>query len=677
MFEVFNAGSGIKNLLFSSRPGDSLLNFLSGFLANAISHVSGPKKVLHKRIIYGKTSKTNNLAKTHHRPFISTFGIMDLMLTIPILLTIIVTVAAAVLLFSELLRPDLVALIVMLVLGLSGTVSHDEVFAGFSGSAVMTILGISIISHGLYQTGVTHWLGRWMSKVGGKSEKRLVLIIMLTSATVSLFMNNIAAVGVLLPAVLGLSRYSRVSPRRVLMPLAFGTTLGGMATLLTTSNIVVSGALRDAGYKPFGLLDFFPTGGPVALVGILFMVTIGISLIPRGESAERQNESQHLPEELSNLYHLAEDLVEIQVLAGCPLAGRTIAEAQWACETGLNILAIRREDSMWAAVTPQDNVYEHDHLLAQGEPSSTLFEQLHLKLLQRQDLLGIFSNGTMTLAEMILTPHSRLIGRSLQDLKFREKYGLDVVALWRKSLPVRCAFSETKLQFGDALLVQGSVQRIHDAGENQDLVLLEEDPDAIRRPNKRLLAMLLTITTLVVASTGLLPVAEVALAGAVLMIITGCLNLNEAYQAIEWKVIFLIAGMWPLSTAIRETGLAELVVKGVFNHPETVIPLIAAAAIILMAFILTQFMSGQVASLVLAPLAISAAVRLGVDPRGLAMGVALGCSLAFATPFGHPVNIMVMTPGGYRFKDYLRVGTPLTLLAFFMILAGLHWIWGI
>ncbi|MRR32608.1 hypothetical protein EG834_20280, partial [bacterium] len=260
---------------------------------------------------------------------------------------------------------------------------------------------------------------------------------------------------------------------------------------------------------------------------------------------------------------------------------------------------------------------------------------------------------------------------------FREKYQINVLAMWRESQPISSDIAGLALKFGDALLVQGSADRIHLLRGETDLLLLEEDPDAVRKPHKRATAAILMALTLGAAATGILPVAEVVIAGAILLILTGCMSLNDAYQSIEWKAIFLIAGMWPLSTAIRETGLAENIIQTTLNHLGSVSPFAVAALLIGFAFLLTQVMSGQVAALVLAPLALSAANFVNADPRGMALAVGLGCSLAFATPFGHPVNIMVMSPGGYKFKDYLRVGTPLTLIAFMGLLAGLHWLWGL
>jgi len=265
----------------------------------------------------------------------------------------------------------------------------------------------------------------------------------------------------------------------------------------------------------------------------------------------------------------------------------------------------------------------------------------------------------------------------LKEIAFRDRFGLTVLALWRAGKPIQCALNDERLQFGDAMLVQGTARRIHLLRSEQDLVLMEEDPDAVLNPRKAALAGGITLTTLAVASFTSLPTSIVVFTGAVLVLLTGCLNMNEAYRSIEWKVIFLIAGMWPLSTAIGNTGLADLTINKIFSLTGDIPPLAAAAVFLILAFGFTQIMTGQVASLVLAPLALSAAAPLGLAPQPLAIAVALGCSLAFATPFGHPVNLMVMGPGGYTTRDFLRIGLPLTVLVGLAILAGLHWIWGV
>ncbi len=594
----------------------------------------------------------------------------------PALFTLIVTLIAAVLLITEKLRPDLAALLVLAALGLSGVVTPAETFAGFGGSAVMTIVAISIISEGLRQTGVTRSLGRWMYRLAGASESRQILVAVLTAAGLSLVMNNIAAVGVLLPAVMTLARRGKIAPSRLMMPLAYGTVLGGMATLLTTANLIVSGALRDAGQEPFGLLDFLPIGGPIVLIGTLYMLTLGRKLMPQ-PGGSNETLPQQLHQTLSRLYGLDQNLHEIEVLETSPLAGRSIAAGRWAQTAHLRILSLTRGERVVLAPDAEEIVQIGDRLLTQGIPDLPLLEGLGLRQRQgKHESLEVTDAG-ITLAELIITPHGALAGRSLQQVDFRENYNLNVLGIWREGQPIQEHLAELKLRVGDALLVQGEAARLQQLHHHPDLVLLEEDPDAASRPRKFKLALVIALATLVLAALDLFPIAVVVFAGAGLLMVAGCLDMNDAYRAIEWKAVFLIAGMWPLSTAIRTTGLADQAIQGLLSVLGHTAPLALALALILVALLITQIMSSQVAALVLAPLALVAAQQVGADPRALGMAVALGCSLCFPTPFGHPVNIMVMTPGGYAFRDYLRVGLPLTVIVIGAILLGLKVFWGL
>ncbi len=592
------------------------------------------------------------------------------------LLTLLITLIAAVLLISDRVRADLMGLIIMVVLGLSGLVTPAETFAGFSGSAVMTILGISIISEGLRQTGVALWLGNWMRRLGGKNEIRLILVTMLVAAGLSLFMNNIAVVGVLFPATMAVARRTRVPAGKLLMPLAYGTALGGMATLLTTSNIVVSGMLKDNGLEPFGLLDFLPLGLPVVAVGVLYMLLWGRRLLPAAPNRGEQQQEQ-LNQRLETLYNLRNTISEVRVLAGCPLAGMRLADMGWALQTRTTILGILRNGQAILAPGPEETLQVGDRLFVQGQISAEIMEAQCLQREVHSAEPSLVSNENITLAELVISPHSSLIGRTLKEIRFRDKYHLNVVAVWRSGDAISSGLSDLKLRFGDALLVQGLASVIHAMTDHSDLLLLEENPDAVLKPGKLWLALAIMVVTLGIATLGYLPVAQVVLAGAVLMLLTGCLTMNDVYKNLEWKAIFLIAGMWPLSTAIMSTGLADVVGVALIQHLGFAAPWVIAAVLIGVGLLLTQVMSGQVAALVIGPLALAAASQLQVDPRAMAMGVALSCSLSFPTPLGHPVNLMVMGSGGYRFRDFLRIGTPLTILIVGVILAGLILYWGI
>lgn len=589
------------------------------------------------------------------------------------IITLMITIVAAILLISELLRPDLVAMLVLVSLVITGVVSSGEVFSGFSGSAVITILGISVISEGLRQTGVTRSIGQVMHRLAGNAEKRLVAVVTSTSALVSMVMNNIAAVGVILPAALTLARRGRFSPSRLLLPLAYGVSLGGMATLLTTANLIFSNALRDAGYKPFGMLDFLPVGGVVMAAGILFLILFGQTLLlQHRESVSRLPQQVHAS--LFRLYGLQQRLSRYQLLEASPFVGKTLNESGFARKTGLRLLSITQNDQRILAPTPQDMLRAGASLIVTGFPAADLEEYGLIKTEREINSEDITSAGVV-LIELLVSPHGDLPGLTFDEARLDERYGINVIGIWRDGKSSEDPIRRLKIKEGDALLVQTSYDRIPRIQEGRDLLLLEDDPDAALRPKKFLTALIITTISLIVAASGLITVPAAVISGAVMMLLFGCLNMDAAYSSVEWKAIFLIAGMWPLSIAIRSTGLADHAIEFTLRMLGE-IPLIWIILVIsLAALLLTQITGGQVAALIMAPISIATAQSLGISPYGLAMAAALSCSLSFPTPYGHPVNIMVMTPGGYHFKDYLRVGLPLTILSLILIIVGARFVY--
>ena len=582
------------------------------------------------------------------------------------------------LLIGNWLRPDLVALLVLVTLGVSGLVSPEAALAGLSGSAVVTILGISIIAEGLRQTGVAYRLGQQMKRLAGGGEIRLIVVIMLAGATLSLFMNNIAAMAVLLPATLGLARQTRSSPARLMMPLAFGVIAGGMATLFTTSNIIASSTLREAGLKPFGVLDFLPVGLPLVVMAVLYMVLIGRRLLPKQEKDMETGRTTRNREDILEAYRISESLWAVTVLPGSDMAGLTLLQGEWRTKVRLNVLAIARGRKYIPAPASSTILHEQDLVITQGEPDRKALDALGLRLEPEQPSRFESSGQEDCVAEIVLAPHSSLEGKSLRDLHLREKTGLTVLALWRSGKPIHIGFASLPLRVGDGLLVQGTVARLRLLHQERDFIILDEDPEAIVQPRRAALAVLIGLAALAVAITGWLPIALVSLAGALAMVLTGCLGLDQAYGSIDWKSIFLIAGMWPLSTAIQDSGLSNALVKGLLGMAGHAGLVVLVVLLLLATMVLTNILAGQAAApIILAPIGLSLARATGADPRMLLMAIALGCSLAFLTPLGHPVNVIAMSSGNYTFKDFLRVGWLLTALAFLGILLGLHFFWGL
>ena len=597
-------------------------------------------------------------------------------MTPQILTVLVLTGIAVVLMATDLLRAELAAWFLVIVLSLIGVITPQEAFTGLSNTAVITILAVFILTNGLRRTGVIRRVGQLLQRLAGSHTTRFLLLTMIGGASLSLFMNNIAAAAVLLPAIMDVARRRRISPSKLLMPLAFAANLGGHATLLATSNILVSSTLQHMGLVPYGLLDFAPVGLPMIVVGILYMLLVGHRMLPVSDPLGQLGRTQQLQKELTEAYALEERLSEVWIPAKSPLAGQSLADSQIGARLGLSILAICRDDQLVCMAPGPEQVLEAgDTLLVAGRSGRVQrLNEMGAKVLD----VSIPDNGQhidqIVLSEVVLAPRSDAAGHTLKDLRFREKYNLGVVAIWRGGRSYRTDVGDMPLQFGDALLVQGSHER---------LAVLRTDPDFLvlagsevpPRTEKGKLAGAIMVLVLITAATGLLPIAVAMMLGALAMVVTGCLTMDEAYRAVEWRVIFLIAGMLPVGIALMRSGVAEWLGQLLVAGLSTWGPLALAGGMLVLTVLLSQVMSGQVTAVVLTPMAVAAAQQVGANPRAFAMAVAMGCGMVFMTPTAHPVNVFVMGPGGYKFRDFLRVGLPLTLLLCLTVLLVLPIFW--
>lgn len=593
--------------------------------------------------------------------------------------TFVILGVSIVLFLSERLRPDLVALLVVVALAASGVLPQQDAFSGFSSSAVITIMAIFILAEGLLRSGVTDRVGAWLLRIAGSGQRRLTVVVMVAGAFLSLFMNNIAAASVLLPAVSGAARKSRVHPSRLMMPLAFSTILGGMATLLTSANIVVSSLLRREGYGGFGLLDFVPLGIPIVIVGIAYMALAGIHLLP---TRVREDESAGPGKEEADLlgvYRLGERLFRARIPAGSMLVDRALAQSTLREGYGLTVVAIEHAGRVVLSPPPDAVFHQGDVVLFKGnlEEFRARDVEPYLEILPAREWHEVdLESPTMTVIEVMLSPRSPMIGKSLSDLHFRERFGMTVLAIWRRNRQFRTGLRNLPLEFGDALLVQGPRSKLPVLRSEPGLIVLQDDevlqPPVMRSQGR--FALIIMCGSLLGAAIQPPLVGEIFLGGALVMLLLGILNMDDAYRAIDWRSIFLIAGMLPMGTAMLKSGAANAVTDELLwlvgRHPGMV-----AASLFLLGTLLTQAMSGAAVAAVLAPVAIRTAHQTGLPVHGLAMAAALSTSMAFLTPLGHPVNILVMGEGGYRFRDYYRVGGALVVLLFLAVMIGLRVIW--
>jgi di/tricarboxylate transporter len=474
------------------------------------------------------------------------------------LTALVILTIGIILMVTEVLRADLVALLLAVTLALTGVVTPQEAFSGFSHSAVVTILAIFILTSGLSRTGITRRVGLALQRLAGGRPILLLLLTMLGGAALSLFMQNIAAAAVLMPALMDVARRTRTSPSKLLMPLAFGVNLGGMATLLATSNILVSATLQDLGLAPYGLLDFAPLGLALVAVGVLYMLLVGHRLLPSVSLSEEIGRIQRLRRELSDTYALGERLSEVRIPGKSPLVGKSIAASQIGERLGLTILAVCR-DGQPACVAPGSEhiLGAEDTLLIAGRDERVRqLADLGADVLETTTWDNSLSTDQTALLEVILAPRSNAAGHTLKELRFREKYGLSVVALWRGGRPYRTDVGNLQLQFGDALLVHGPRGNVSVLRADPDFLVLAE-PDDPPRARKGWLAAIVMALTLVVVALDLLPIAVAMMLGALSMIVTGCLTVDEAYRGVEWRAIFLVAGMLPAGIALNRSGATE------------------------------------------------------------------------------------------------------------------------
>ncbi len=590
----------------------------------------------------------------------------------PMILTLILIGIAAILLLRNVWRADIVAVLLMLTLGLSGILTAEEAFSGFSRSAVIIMLSAFVLAEGLRRSGLTERIANFIIRTAGRGEKRLIFGVMAASAVLSLFMNNIAAASLLFPSLSGVARRSKVSPSKLLMPLAFGTILGGMATLLTTVNIVTSGLLRAAQIPGFTLIQFLPMGLPLALAGIAYMVFWGHRLLPQQSPAQRLEEGK-ASDELLDTYRMSERLVRARLCKGSCLDGVSLASSGLREKYHLNVIGIQRGKQR-LQVESAMMLRSDDILLILARPEDSVPTSM-------QDMLEILPSGewqrdylstpNLKLIETAIAPRSPLAGQTLQDLHFEQKFQAKVLAIWRKGRSIRTRLADLSLEFGDGLLLQGTSRSVDLLQTEPGLIALTESAPSPIITRRGWLTAGIMFATLALAAV--LPdlIAEVMLSGAVLMVLIGTMSMDQAYRAVDWRSLFLVAGMLPVGIALNKTGASSILANGILSTLHGSGQLVLLAGFVLLTVALTQIINGAAAVTVIAPVAIAASQRVGMDPRTVAMAVALASSMAFMSPLGHSVNVLVMGAGGYTFRDYARVGIPLTILLVALLILGL------
>ena len=578
-------------------------------------------------------------------------------------------VIAVILFATERIPIEIIALLLVIGLVLTNTLTAAEAFSGFGNDIVVTISGLFVLTGGLAKTGVIDIVGRRLHRTAGDSEFRITALIMFAAALCAAVMKNTTTTAMFLPVVLGMASRTGISPSRLLMPLAFGAILGGTCTLIGTStNLAVSGALPRYGIEPFTMFELTRVGVAIVGVGMLYMLLLGIRLLPRGKPAES----------LTEQYHVRQYMTEVIVLDKSPLIGKTLADARISHDLDLTVLGILRGQQQYRiAPHPHELIKADDLLLVQGRVEDILRVkgEAGIEIKSEFTLSDAHLEGKdVELFEAMVPRGSDFIGRTLKRLEFRERYQLVVLAINRHGVNLLSKLSRVRLRFGDVLLVQGNREHVEALAADDQVLLLEEISHRQVRPAKRPWALLAFGVFLFFSLTHLVPLPIAVLLGVMILLASQSLRMSEVYELIDWRLIVLIACMMSFGVAMEKTRadqyVADLIVRGTSGYGPTAV----LAGFFLVTVALTQPMSNQAAALVMLPIAVKTALALGLNPRSFAVTVTYAASCSFLTPL-EPACVLVYTPGRYRFLDFLKVGSILTIAVFAIViwLVPLFW----
>ncbi|QPC82967.1 SLC13 family permease [Phototrophicus methaneseepsis] len=619
-------------------------------------------------------------------------------MTFEMWLTLGILLIAIVLFITEWLRVDVVALGVMVALMVTGLLSTGEALAGFSSSVVITIAALFIIGGAVFNTGLAAMIGNRILGAAGTNETRLMVVVMLAAVLMSGFMSDTGVVAVMLPAIVSLAASAKIPPSKLLIPLAYGSLLGGATTLIgTPPNIVVSDLLRDTSYPSFEFFSFTPVGLVLVVGGILFMIFAGKYFLPKHKH-EQVIQEVETPSELFDRYRLHDNLFKLRVRSESPLIGQTLEMARLGRDYSINILEIARsgkprtvarlgeqrlvlQSNQGEVMHPSKEISldHNDMLIVSGDGSKVAQAAAKWNLAIQpgsKDDESTIITEEVGIAEILVPSRSSVIGDTLVDMRFGSTHHLTVLDIRRPDTNELLDLKTTPLRFGDILLVQGEWRNISALNrKRRDFVVLGADTNGIHNRRKAPMTLILVIFMLILMVTNAMPVAAITMLTALLMILTGCLTMDDAYNAIDWKSIVLIAGMLPMSTALEKYGLVNLIADGFVETLGTMGPHAVLFGLFLLTSLFTQVLSNTATAVLAAPIALAAATSLGIQPQAFLMGVAIAASMAFASPVASPVNTLVMGAGNYRFSDYVKIGIPMIILMLVLSLIALPIMW--
>ena len=567
-----------------------------------------------------------------------------------------ITAVALVLFIWNRLRVDVVALIIMLLIILTGLATPRQGISGFAHEATITVALVLILAAGLLRTGAIDVLARWTARLAGRSELRLLSLTLLIVVPLSAVINNTAAVAVLIPMVLGLARSSEVAPSRVLMPMSFAAQLGGTLTLIGTStNLLVAGVALDLGVERLRLFDITMPALLVCAAGLLYLFTIGRLLLPH-RTAE---------EDLLRSYELHDYLTMLRVRPGSRLADRSLAESRFGHMFGLQVVRVVHHDGTIDAPTGGTMIRAGDVLAVEGKIPDIARIQNEGGLEMADTELALeqaAASDDVRIAEILVPRRSSTLRQTVRDLALRARFGISAVAVRRHGVRLHEPVSDVRLQAGDMLLVQGTTESLNRLHQESDLALLGAVDLPEIRARKMKYAVPIVAGVVLLPAIGVMSILVSALIGVIAMFLTRCITPDEAYREMDWMVIVLLGAILPLGEAMHRTGAAAYIAHNLMTFASPLGPHGLLAVFLLVTTLLTSVISNAAAAVVLAPIAVAGAASLGLSPMPFVIAVMIGASNSFLSPVGYQTNTMIYGPGGYRFSDYLRVGAPLSAI---------------
>ncbi|KAA6300976.1 MAG: Sodium-dependent dicarboxylate transporter SdcS [Candidatus Ordinivivax streblomastigis] len=607
------------------------------------------------------------------------------------ILTIAILAVSAAFFMSGKIRSDLVALCALILLLLFGILTPEEGLSGFSNSVVIMMMGLFVVGGAIFQTGLAKMISSKILKLAGNSESKLLILIMLVTAFIGAFVSNTGTVALMLPIVVSMAAGTSIKISRLLMPLAFASSMGGMMTLIgTPPNLVIQNTLTEAGYKTLTFFSFTPVGIICIAVGVIGLIPLSRLFLSKEENKKKKQVKNKSMKELAGEYQLSRNLCRVQVNRFSTLTRKTIQELETPQKYDINIIEVRRKAAssslhFFKTTTTNQQIAQAETLIQEGDILYVLGEFANIQTFVDDCKLNLLdahkseekSDSSDTslefkeigIAEILLMPTSKLINQPIKDSGFREKFSVNILGIQRKRKYILQNLKDEKIQVSDLLLVQGTWANIARLNEDQSEWVVLGQPLAkaakIALTHKAPIAALIMLGMIVTMMFDFIPVAPVTavVIAALLMVLTGCLhNVEEAYKTINWESIVLIAAMLPMSLALEKTGASTIVSQVLVNGLGSYGPHMLLAGIYFTTSLMTMFISNTATAVLLAPIALHSAIQLEYSPYPFLFAVTVGASMCFASPFSTPPNALVMSAGRYTFTDYVKVGLPLQIL---------------